>query len=200
MKIKKEKIFKTVVTACTVSVMAFNSLTYAVADTDITSYNIADTNNISDTIEDTDIMPYAATETTYYYGPLYVDSNSWTDIDTKTKTSDHIYLSVRVGKMWECDSNGKQGDVATYENLYARFLSGGQLAIMTNSESQNIVDIPQEQGGGKGVLLTKEVSSVEKLRTNCQNKDVKIKFQEMGHNPKLDCYAKGYWNPDRKDN
>lgn len=186
---------KTGVTALMVSVMAFTNITYAIADTDIIPY--ADTDIIPYATTDNDIMPYA--DTTYHYGPVHVDSNQWTTIDTQKKTSDHIFLSVYVGKMWE-SVNGDQGDTADYQNLYARFLSGGQTAIMTNSESQNIVDIPKDQGGGKGVLLTKGSPSIEKLRSDCQSENIKIKFQEMGHTPYLDCFAKGYWNPDRKDN
>lgn len=187
MKDIKEKLLKTGVTALMVSTMAFTNITYVMADTDIISYSTTDSG----------IMPCA--DTTYHYGPVHVDSNQWTTIDTQKKISNNIFLSVYVGKMWE-SVNGVQGDTAAYQNLYARFLVDGDTAIMTNSESENIVAIPEAQGGGKGVLLTKESPSVEKLRTTYQKEGVKIKFQEMGHTPYLDCFAKGYWNPDRRDN
>lgn len=123
-----------------------------------------------------------------------VDSNSWTQMAKKAKTTDNSYAAMVVTTMWEASgSSASHGAVADYTKIYGRMSVDGTNAIKTVCSGGTY---KSDKGG---VLLTKGTKGIFLLKDNMKITGTVIKVCLMGNDPAKDCFAAGHWNIDRPD-
>lgn len=122
-----------------------------------------------------------------------IDSNSWTQIASASKSSNYSYAAFYLRKMWKTDGSKQtqHGPLAeNYKYLLGRMSTGGTTII------------EKKVGGGgsysKGVAtLEKGTKSIYLVKKNYRAKGIKVNIFLQGHDPRLDCFASGSWNIDR---